>query len=190
MERGRELDELKRKIDKQSNSDKNEPEYALQFDKDTYLSKGYVESAKWIKDIVAKNLTEKMNDVKNKGRFDALIVSKKASTYIGIRTCARYNRGEMCNFGKWHQSHRPEQQWSNPNTVMEAHSSYSATSETYKDHRMRRTGVDEQRPNVQDRLGRRNEVRLHACTLCMEAFGSANGHSVVNCPWIFKKNWQ
>ncbi len=191
MDRTKELDELKRRIDEQSCASANsngEPNYALNFSKDIYLNKGFIESAKWIKEVIAQNLIEKMNDEANKAKFEFILRSKKASTYLGIRTCARYNRGEMCNFGKIHTTHKPDF------TANQSQRS-SDNASTYREHRLRRdTPVgaennDHQSTAVMDRLGPRNEMRLHACTLCMEAFGSANGHSVLNCPWIFPKNW-
>ncbi len=183
--RSNELNDLKRKIEEQSknSSDSFDHEYDLEFDRQTYLSKGYVESAKWIKDIVAKNLLERLTQDHNRKRFEAVLSSKKVSTHMGIRTCARFNRGEICHFGKIHSSHRPDS-W-NPQST---NSSTSKTSnvETYGNYKERR---DKEQMTVQERLGKRNELRIHACTLCMEAFGSANGHSVFYCPWILKKNW-
>jgi len=171
-----------RKIDEQSrNSIHHEtgPEYALQFSKDTYLEKGFIESAKWIKDVVAKNMLEKMNEEQSKKRFEVLLTSKKSSTFLGIRTCARYNRGEQCNFGKWHSTHKPQPEGQQLNH-----------EDTYLAHRQRKMLHTEETPtSIHERLGRRNEMRLHSCTLCMEVFGSANGHSVLRCPWILKKNW-
>jgi hypothetical protein len=189
LDRTKELDELKKRIDEQSCLSANssgELSYALNFSKDTYLSKGFIESAKWIKEVIAQNLIEKMNEEANKSKFDVILRSKRASTYLGIRTCARYNRGEMCNFGKVHSTHKPDFA---PNQRSPENAS------TYREHRLRKdasTGSennDHPTSSVMDRLGTRNEMRLHACTLCMEAFGSANGHSVLNCPWILQKNW-
>ncbi len=186
-DRDKEFAELKKKIEDQSRNTKSaEPEYALQFTKEAYLSKGFIESAKWIKEAVAKNMMVKMNDDDNRDRFEVLQLSKKSSTYLGIRTCARYNRGEQCNFGKWHTTHKPDYFVKNdtqPDLDVES-------QDTYRAHRLRNFKQSEvPQSSIQERIGTRNEIRLHACTLCMEAFGSANGHSVLNCPWILKKNW-
>jgi hypothetical protein len=187
--RAKELDELKKKVEERDNESSNsptEPDYALDFDRDTYLSKGFIESAKWIKDVVAKNMIDKMNKDPITERFVAILKNKKASTYLGIRTCARYNRGELCNFGKLHATHKPEV-GVNPQPQTMEH-------QTYREHRISKTSngceaSGNPASSVHERLGRRNETRIHACTLCMEAFGSANGHSVLNCPWILQKNW-
>jgi len=181
--RSKELNDLKRKVEEQSKSsaDSFDLEYDLEFDRETYLSKGFVESAKWIKDVVAKNLLEKLNQAHNRLRFEAVLSSKKVSNHMGIRTCARFNRGEICHFGKIHSSHRPDS-WNSQGT----NSSSSKNTETYGDYKERRS---KDQMSVQERLGKKNELRIHACTLCMEAFGSANGHSVFYCPWILKKNW-
>ena len=85
-DRAKEFEELKRKIEeqekrqekKQSNDDIL-PDYVLEFNKELYLNKGFIESAKWIKDVVAKNMSEKMVSEKNKTRFEALITVKKRS---------------------------------------------------------------------------------------------------------------
>jgi len=69
LDRAKEFAEQKKKIEEHSqytSSKDAEPEYALQFTKDSYLSKGFIESAKWIKEVVAKNMTEKMNSMKIK----------------------------------------------------------------------------------------------------------------------------
>jgi len=185
--RAKELDELKKKIEIRDNESANssmEPEYALDFNRDAYLSKGFIESAKWIKEVVAKNMIEKMNKDNESEHFVAILKNKKASTYLGIRTCARYNRGELCSFGKLHSTHKPEAGAIPQPQTME--------HQTYREHRISKVtngGEASGSPSVHERLGRRNETRIHACTLCMESFGSAYGHSVLNCPWILKKNW-
>jgi hypothetical protein len=96
--------------------------------------------------------------------FECFKTSKEYSIYLGIRTCARYNRGEECNLGRIHTTHKPDWQENRP------HQPSTSTEPT-------------PRP-------RKNEMRLHSCTLCMEALGSAHGHSVLNCPWILQKNWK
>ena len=179
-DRAKEFDELKKKIEErekgQTNSD-NRTDYALGFDKDLYLNKGFIESAKWIKDVVAKNMSEKMSAVNNKTRFDALLTSKKKSCYLGVRACARFNRGELCLNGKWHTSHRPDGLWTRHGPMVRQE--VEPTGADYHgraDHRV-------------EQQGRKNELRLHACTLCIEALGAAYGHTVLECPWILKKNW-
>jgi len=75
LDRAKEFAEQKKKIEEHSqytSSKDAEPEYALQFTKDSYLSKGFIESAKWIKEVVAKNMTEKMYSDENKERFEVL----------------------------------------------------------------------------------------------------------------------
>jgi hypothetical protein len=189
LERTRELDELKKKVEEQSrvsNSQEKEIEYALEFSKDIYLSKGFIESAKWIKDVIAKNMIEEMNTEENKKRFEIAMINKKYSTCLGIRTCARYNRGEICNYGKWHSTHKPDVPW-----ISTTHQKEFKQG-TYGEFRQQRTINHEEgntRQPIQERLGKKNEIRLHSCTLCMEALGSAVGHNVLNCPWIQQKNW-
>ena len=175
INRSKEFDELRKKIEDQEKKRSNrdvQPEYALEFDKDIYLNKGFIESAKWVKDVIAKNMNSKMTSEKNKIKFEALVVAKRSCAYLGARACARFNRGEPCHQGKWHTTHgpearRPEALWTRHGPVKE----------------------DDQRNQTLEQQGRRNELRLHACTLCLEALGSANGHSILDCPWILKKNW-
>lgn len=177
-EREKELEDLKNRIDSRD-LEKEIPitkvEYALDFDRDVYLRKGFIESAKWIKEVTAANLMEKMNEEKHKKRFESLTLAKRASIHLGMRTCARFNRGEECNLGRWHMTHkdasepiRPKQLWTR-NHQQQQHQTTTDRSEVYS---------------------RRNEIRLHACTLCLDTFGAAFGHSALNCPWILKKNWK
>jgi hypothetical protein len=60
------------------------------------LSKGFIESAQWIKNVLAKSLIENMNADVNKKKFETFMMSKKESSHLGVRTCARFNRGEEC----------------------------------------------------------------------------------------------
>ena len=85
VSRAKEFDELKKKIEAQDKSQSNrdiKPDYALDFDKDLYLNKGFIESAKWIKDVVAKNMMAKMTSERNKIKFEALTTTKKFSTFL------------------------------------------------------------------------------------------------------------
>ena len=192
-DRAKELEELKKKIEIQEKTKMTraaEPEYVLGFSKDVYLNKGFIESAKWIKDEMAKKLTEKMMSEENKPRFEALILAKKNSIYLGARACARYNRGEECHQGKWHttQKHeirdrlgpRPSRDYFYEET-RNTRQPGCLESEDFRQH--------DSRQHVQDLSSRKAELRLHACTLCLETFGAAFGHNVLNCPWIQKKNW-
>ncbi len=177
-DRTKELDELKKKIEDQQNqpSDMSKKEYALDFDADAYLAKGFIESAKWIKDVIAKNMTEKMLIGRNKARFEAFVVARHVSKYLGVRTCAHYNRGEPCNQGKWHSTHvntRPEALWTRHNARNQDEG--ASTSQ--------QTNRSDPRNDL------RNDLRLHSCTLCLEALGAAFGHGMLDCPWILKKNW-
>ncbi len=174
-ERAKELDQLKQQIlmkeceaIQQSNE---EIEYALGFTKDEYLGRGFIESAQWIKNEVAKEMIEQISLDENRVRFEGMMITKRASTHMGIRTCARYNRGEECNLGKWHATHKTDNIWA----CNDARHGLQAHSHPQSERIERKT--------------KRNELRLHACTLCAEALMSINGHSVLNCPWILKKNW-
>lgn len=178
-ERAKELEQLKKKIEeKESESPKKEKEkeveYAIGFDKQTYLGKGFIESAQWIRNTLAKNMNAKMLDDKNKEKFEALITAKRASTYLGVRACARFNRGEECSGGKWHTTNKIEAIWTKHSN------NYLDTQPDHQSSRNRNGDLTQ----------KRNELRLHICTLCLDALGSANGHSVLNCPWILKKNWK
>ncbi len=169
VERTRELEDLKKKIETQQLQSKEvkQDDFALDFEKEKYLGKRFIESAKWIKDVVAKNMTEKMLTEENRSRFDVFLVAKQNSKHLGVRTCARFNRGEHCSQGKWHMTHiqpsgRPEVLWTR-----------------------HRHGTNTDEDNT-----RANEVRLHACTLCIEPLGAAHGHGILDCPWILEKNWK
>jgi hypothetical protein len=183
MDRTKELEELKKKIEERpEQQSQQEPVYALQFDRELYINKGFIESAKWIKEVTAKNMLLRMSNDENKARFESMLISKKASTHIGMRTCARFNRGEICHFGRWHSTHKPDAPWhSTPDQAS------TSRQTTYREHR---TGQVEQREDLRQNIQKKNEIRMHVCTLCMEVLGSAVGHSVLNCPWILEKNWK
>ncbi len=118
-------------------------------------------------------MTEKMNSELNQEKFENLLINKKSSRHLGIRACARYNRGEECTLGKWHSTYKSESNWpSNRASRMESLQQDQGNNSKHK------------------HSNRRNELRLHVCTLCLEALGSANGHCVLDCPWILKKNWK
>jgi hypothetical protein len=158
-----EIDDLCRKVEEQANSkspDRNDA-YALGFNKEKYLNMGFIESAKWVRTFLARKMNEKMTEKEFEPRFKCLTISKATSKYIGMRTCARFNRGEECMRGRWHPTHLEPTPW---------HA-----------NRQQEDG-DRQQP------GLRKDLRVHACTLCLETLGSINGHSILNCPWILEKN--
>ncbi len=97
---------------------------------------------------------------------------------MGIRTCARYNRGEDCSLGKWHTTYRDTRQ-----------GPYEARQVTFDARHRINLQHESDREHSTDIKMKKNELRLHACTLCLEALMSIHGHSVLNCPWIQKKNW-
>jgi len=184
-ERERELAYLKNRIEAKEKEKESatslEIKYIDEFNKDEYLNKGFIESAKWLKNVVAVELTDKIQDEKFKIKFESMAMAKKASIHLGMRTCARFNRGEECNLGRWHMTHkdtlepiRPKQLWTRHHQQQQFGQGPSRNYET---------------SNVETN-SRRNEIRLHACTLCLDTFGAAFGHSVLNCPWILKKNWE
>ena len=162
-----EIDELRKKVDEQEKKRivTRDVEYALGFDKSTYLNMGFIESAQWIRTFLAKKMIEKMMEQEFEEKFRCLMRTRDGSRRIGLRTCARFNRNEECTMGRWHT--------------------------TYADANLR----GERRPEElgerdQRRPPPRSEMRVHACTLCLEALGSINGHNILNCPWILEKNWK
>jgi len=60
-ERTKELEDLRKKINDQQKQSGTfqQTEYTLDFEKEKYLNKGFIESAKWIKDVLAQNMMEK-----------------------------------------------------------------------------------------------------------------------------------
>jgi len=143
-EKNKELEKLKKKLEMQELGRvvNNEEENALGFDRTEYLNKGFIESAQWIKNVIAKNMLEKMNHDDQKEKFVASAIVKRASTHMGLRTCARYNRGETCMLGK-------------------CHSTYQAPYDAR--HRINQGTADLEQSQSDPR--RRNEMRLHACNM-------------------------
>jgi len=173
QERTEELEELKRTIENRDPKlQKKEHEFALDFNLELYLNRGFIESAQWIKNFLSKSMLEEMAKEEFRQKFESLMIAKKFSTHIGMRSCARFNRGEECNLGRWHTTHKPNSLWT--------------SKHQHHDHDQQQQHP--QRYQQQDQ-SRRNEMRLHVCTLCLETLGAAFGHSVLNCPWILKKNW-
>jgi hypothetical protein len=181
LNRARELEELKQKIrsrdDVKANS-QTEPEYALGFDKNEYLKKGFIESAHWIKNVLTKTMKEEMEKEEFKQKFESLSIAKKYSTHIGMRSCARFNRSEECNLGRFHSTH----------SERKVDALWTSKHQHWKEP-SRQQQQPHQLQHQQQHQSKRNEMRLHVCTLCLETFGAAFGHSVLNCPWILKKNW-
>ncbi len=94
------------------------------------------------------------------GRWDMFEKIKKADVR-SIVTCVTYNRGESCRLGMWHTTLKK---------INYAEPEQSTSGRC---------------PNVT-----REELRIHACTLCLKALGVLCMHSVMDCPWILEENWQ
>ena len=168
----REMEEMKKKLDeltkftepKEKEKHKIEVEErksALGYDEKTYLSMGFINWAIWITNTIATKMTEKMEE--NVERWEPF---KKMHTSSIVGTpCATFNRGEPCHLGKWHTASRKrnvKQRLNNPFPSRQINPSIQSSNE---------------------------ELRIHACTLCLKSLGVMSGHSVVNCPWILEKNW-
>lgn len=142
-------------------SKRNEIEYALGFEKNNYLDMGFINSAIWITNVVAVNMKERMKE--DESRWEVLQQMKPSFT--AGTPCATFNRGEPCNLGKWHSTSRKlnvKARLAEPFAPPQRNSSIQSS---------------------------REELRIHACTLCMKALGVASGHPVLDCPWILEKNW-
>jgi hypothetical protein len=192
LEREKELENLKNMIESKEREKEipTKVEYTLDFDRDEYLKKGFIESAKWLKSVVAAKLSEKIQDEKFKSRFECFTIAKKASIHLGMRTCARFNRGEECNLGRWHLTHRestepirPKQLWTRNHQQQQQFGQQHFGQHQFGQQQFGQLQVGGETNS------RRNEIRLHACTICLDTFGAAFGHSTLNCPWILKKNW-
>ncbi len=110
---------------------------------------------------IAVRMKTRMNESENRWKVFKMFNPPDMRSLV---TCVTYNRGECCRQGKWH-------------TVL------------------KRAPSGE---NVRDRIGRRDidlganreELRVHACTLCWKAIGVLSMHSVMECPWILEENWK
>jgi len=77
VERAVELEDLRRKIENRgAERSMNEVEYALNFDKNAYLERGFIESAKWIKNVLAKTMLEEMSRKEFRHKFESLMIEK------------------------------------------------------------------------------------------------------------------
>jgi hypothetical protein len=132
--------------------------FALGFSKEEYLSLGYLPSAQYVNNTIAANLLEKLE------KTDKFPILKKLNFQVtGVRTCAKYNRGEDCKLGKWHSS--PKRRNQNLND-RETYSPMNSTQPA------------------------REELRVHGCTLCSDAMGIVSGHPVLECPWLDEDTWK
>ena len=163
-----EMEEMKQKIaDLTKNSELNdtkktkieERKFALGYDEKVYLSMGFINSAIWITNTIAQNMSERMKE--NKEKWDPF---KRMSLSSMVGTpCATFNREEPCHLGKWHTAARKKNIKQRLDTFLhQRNSSLQSANE---------------------------ELRIHACTLCLKLLGVMSGHSVVECPWILEKNW-
>jgi hypothetical protein len=149
----REVDEWKSKATEME-KEKKMNETALGFTVEKYLSLSYVMAAKWIAMDIRQAFRERMDENPDKFYWTKLVKGKYS---MGARTCARFNRGEYCNNGKWHAVKATKRSDDN-----EAH---DGDREPDKD------------------------LRLHGCTLCVEALGIWSVHPVVECPWVHERTW-
>ncbi len=81
-EREIELENLKYRIESKEKEKEKEllnrkVEYALEFDMDEYQKRGFIESAKWIKNVISPNLAEKIKNEKYSNKFESIIAAKK-----------------------------------------------------------------------------------------------------------------
>jgi hypothetical protein len=119
--------------------------FALDVIPSLILAKSNLELLKWVSDVLAVKMREKMKAHQD---YFRVIESIAGVDSVGIRTCPVFNRIEFCSV-KWH-------------------------------HRTKTT-----------KAGRsRADLRLHCCTLCIEALGIICGHPLLRCPWIFEDTWK
>jgi len=102
-----EVDEMRKTIKKLTSVNDNKPvkkssnknKYALDFDPEEYLSLGFIASANWIAEKIAKNMRERM--MKADGRWEAF-KKMRNSEMRSMVPCVSFNRGEGCRLGSWH----------------------------------------------------------------------------------------
>jgi hypothetical protein len=155
-----EMKELKNELEKIKGGNRLK-QFALDFNMEHYMKLNYIDSAKWIAEVVSQKMKDKM---KEKSQHFSTINWIKGCFAIGARTCSKYNRGEMCSNGKWHVQKRP---------FRKGHRSSVGMASGY-----------------QSNVCAKEELRLHCCILCYEAMEIIVGHPVVKCPWIMEKTWK
>jgi hypothetical protein len=70
-ERERELEELKRKFENRDDEKSHKPDNALDFNRNAYLQMGFIESAKWIKNVLAKTMLQEMEKEEFRHSFES-----------------------------------------------------------------------------------------------------------------------
>jgi hypothetical protein len=158
-----EMDEMRKTIARLSSESTKctQMTYALGFDPDEYMSMGFIESANWIGEKIAIRMRKRMNEMPGRWTIFKLFKPPEIKTLV---TCVAYNRGDTCRQGKWH-------------TFLKRASS---NPEIDVRQRLQRGDLD---PG-------REELRVHACTLCWKGIGVLSMHHVLECPWISEDNWK
>ena len=147
----KEVDEWKAKAG-QMEKEKKINSFALGFTVEKYMTLSYVMAAKWIAIEIRQAFRERMDEQPENFFWTKLVKGKYS---MGARTCARFNRGEYCNNGKWH------------------------ALKVYKK-------PEEAEEQDADKEAER-DLRLHGCTLCVEALGIWSVHPVIECPWVLER---
>jgi hypothetical protein len=94
----KEVEEWKAKA-QEMEKDKKMTNRALGFTVEEYMGKNYIEAARWIATEIKQAFKERMEERPEHFYWTKLVRGKYS---MGARTCARFNRGEYCNNGKWH----------------------------------------------------------------------------------------
>jgi len=76
--------------------------YALGFSTDEYLSQGFIASANWIAEKIAKNMRDRMMKMEDRWRVFKHLKTVEYNGGKSIVPCVTFNRGEGCRLGIWH----------------------------------------------------------------------------------------
>jgi hypothetical protein len=120
---------------------------ALGFSKEEFKSLSMMGSLRWVSEVLVSRM---LKEIEPRKIFFSSLKLFNGSKDVGARTCALYNKGDVCSDG-WHEL-KKKQRW------------------------------DGKDPG--------KELRLHCCTLCLEALEIVVGHPVARCPWTRAATWE
>ncbi len=106
----KEMDEMRKKILILTSTKETPPvsqasdirTYALGFSPEEYLSQGFIASANWISEKIAKNMRDRMSKMEERWKAFKQIKNAEYNGVKSIVPCVTFNRGEGCRLGIWH----------------------------------------------------------------------------------------
>jgi len=91
-----------KKAKKRTRKDCDEDKMDDNFSPEEYLSQGFIASANWISEKIAKNMRDRMSKMEERWKAFKQIKNAEYNGVKSIVPCVTFNRGEGCRLGIWH----------------------------------------------------------------------------------------